>query len=147
MPKSLLFTIPAIMSNNSCSSTFIGALTASTASAFFSGLGRARLLTFWFWLRGMASICIVTAGTMYGGFSSRMKLLSASMSIFSSLTMYAAMNLPVPSPSMSKACTVASLMPGNSRMMDSTSFSSMRKPRIFTCPSLLPTNSMLPSGK
>lgn len=31
-----------------------------------------------------------------------------------------------------KACTVTSLMPGNCRMTASTSFISMRKPRIFT---------------
>ena len=28
------------------------------------GFGRARLFTFWFWFRGMAFICIVTAGTI-----------------------------------------------------------------------------------
>ena len=36
----------------------------SLLSIGFSGLGKARLFTFWFWFSGILSICIVTAGTM-----------------------------------------------------------------------------------
>ena len=40
------------------------ALGALSAAADLTGFGRARLSTFWFWVSGMASICIVAAGTM-----------------------------------------------------------------------------------
>ena len=110
-----------------------------------TGVGSILRFTFWFWFSGMLSICIVEAGTMYGGFCFPMNSFSSFTSTGWLLTTYAAMNFPPVG--LSKACTVASLMPGNWRMTASTSFSSMRKPRIFTCPSLRPTNCILPSGR
>ena len=74
-----------------------------------SGFGSARLFTLRFWLYGIASICIVTAGTIYGGFSARIKSFIFSMSIFSSEQIYAAIYLPPAG--LSYAATVASVMP------------------------------------
>ena len=60
---------------------------AACSWAFLAcGLGRAFTSTFWFTLRGMASICTVTEGTMYGGLRSRMKALRAAVSTSWSLT-------------------------------------------------------------
>ena len=56
------------------------------------------------------------------------------------------MYLPLPL-SLSKACTVTSETPGQSRMTASISDSSTRKPRIFTCPSLRPMKSISPFGR
>ena len=85
---------------------------------------------------------------MYGGLRWRMNASSApgAMASPSFTTMYAAMYLPLP-PSLSKACTVTSPMEGCSRITASTSVSSMRKPRIFTWPSLRPIKSISPFGR
>ena len=77
--------IPAKMSQKSFSTSPSGA-TYSRSSTWICGAGRARRFTFWFWFNGMASICIVAAGTMYGGLRSLMKAFSACTSTFSSLT-------------------------------------------------------------
>ena len=77
-PKSRLLMMAAIILCSSCSSTFIGTFSCTASlAACFSGLGNAFLSTFMFWFRGIFSICMVTAGTIYGGFSSRIKRLSA----------------------------------------------------------------------
>ncbi len=106
-PNSLCPIASAMQSQIRCCISFFGGIISSTA---FCGFGRARLLTFWFWFNGIRSICIVTAGAIYGGFVSIIKAFSFSVSICSSDTTYAAIYLPPPSSS--NAATVASLIPG-----------------------------------
>ena len=53
---------------------------------FLSGSGNALLFTFWFWLRGMRSICMMASGTIYAGFLSATKLFRALISICESPT-------------------------------------------------------------
>ena len=140
-PNASVPITPLTMSNIFCWTSFSGGV---RSSAWISGFGSLRLSTLLLTLSGMASICMVTAGTMYGGFLSAMNELSSFTSILESDTTYAAMNFPPEGAS--NAATVASLIPGNSRMTFSTSVSSILNPLTLTCPSFLPMYSIAPSG-
>jgi len=74
-PNASLPITEATRSNSFCWVAFCGFLASSN---FRSGTGSARLFTFWFCVIGILSICIVTAGTIYGGFSARINSFSAS---------------------------------------------------------------------
>ena len=131
-----------MQSNNFCCTSFCGLM---ISAAFLSGIGRAFLFTFWFWFSGILSICMVTAGTTYGGFVSLIKLFKALISTSLSDTTYAAIYFPPPCSS--KATTVASLIPGYLLITSSTSESSIRKPLILTWESFLPMIWIFPSGR
>ena len=64
MPNSVVLIILETIVFNSFSSTFKGA--AAQLPVFFciSGFGSAFLSTFWLTVRGILSICIMTAGTI-----------------------------------------------------------------------------------
>ena len=105
--------------------------------------GSARLSSLPFLVTGIASICIMYAGTMYSGSSAIRLSLMYDGVISSSLVKYAYSAL---SPVLSVlAMTALSFIFSSSRMRLSISPGSIRNPLIFTCSSIRPRYSIFPS--
>ena len=109
-----------------CTSVEGGTISSSSKT----GGGSFLLSTLLFTLSGIFSICIIEDGTIYGGFVERIKSARAFFSISLSDTMYAASIFPPAG--LSTAITVASFTSLNSRIIFSTSVSSILNPRTFT---------------
>ena len=127
----------------STSSTCVRGATYVASAGARSGAGSALRSSLPLGVSGSAFSTTNAPGTMYSGRLWRRCARSASGS--TPPTTYA--TSPLSPGAYSRATTTQSVTPGSSRSAASTSPSSMRKPRTFTCASSRPRYSSVPSAR